>query len=1134
METVTAEKVAADIAWQVESLLISAAVSVIATTPIAGALVYAGLNILKGYLDIREQKNIIRAHTFHSEDYRGTEVLSDDWIFDDWFGGMMTTGLTGNQYGVYMPVIYETRKHRYEGQLILAPYSDEKKTTTTLAFNSENIWDMFDSNINNINLDYSLQSRSYMGYSDLDDVRLIKFFKESGLDETNEVMYAPNSITYLENEIARTSDENNDYFMDTVLPYMHDYYPIMTFVDSEQYASLPEFYEDYPIIVSDEVYEDKLKDQYDRFFKVWERSDEQEFRIIPKNSPHTIKADIEYIEVYIVTYKEEFFVTYKHIDTIAKDDYEFDEVSGKLVFEKDIIDDFNDAIDKKEQANNYYDYCIILEFFVEKYRSIDDTGELTSEQMEQIATMQSIQASVLEYYYQFQLATESQQKLNEIAYTVVITVISTAITLGIGSATGIAKGSLIGLATEPLEEVFIDPLIESVSTGITRELGGDQYAELIVSTLAESARESQFGIFATQQQYQQKKALKAQGYNDVEIRQIMKGKHEQVILQKEEQSTARKVAKAALLTLSIFSLASLGIGGSMLFGSLGTMGFATASAFLIASGKLSFKDSFSVAIDKESLADIFEHVKSGMLIGDPLEGLFPAWDDPVYNGKLYIWSEYMEYIAFGGMEAGDPIGISEFFEVSDFQKSRQKPTQEFWQKFVEQIMEKTGKTYIDLARQAQYGDKRMETLLKNAYGTPKTIMVARGERDSSDIDETRPIFNRANKKGIFSTMQLIDNICEELAKIVPKNELWRGKLADYKVGTFLGQSQNFLKHTRDRIKNINPDYTFSKELLMAFIDNLYYTFGQNAKKCIDNINQYMEKNQNLKEYSKQQYQIHNPDLKADYFDVIDSIEEAYWLGFLCADGSITSGRTNKIRYQIAIELSIKDKDQLIKFCESIGLNPDKIGERDREIDGKVYRTTYIEFTCKPMYETLERIKFKGSPQFSNREYLLGWLLGFYDGDGISKRTDICSSDRHLLEQIKDKFNIRYEVKLKLDPNDLSDDVIIKTNKPLWRLALGATLFNELLRNYKYSLERKRHFMDEYREVYENLKVLIGNKDNLQKLVENFPKQLISDELGINIKTLSKLMKEWEVTAPIQKKNDYNKIQEILPKYLGES
>ena len=124
--------------------------------------------------------------------------------------------------------------------------------------------------------------------------------------------------------------------------------------------------------------------------------------------------------------------------------------------------------------------------------------------------------------------------------------------------------------------------------------------------------------------------------------------------------------------------------------------------------------------------------------------------------------------------------------------------------------------------------------------------------------------------------------------------------------------------------------------------------------------------------------------------------------------------------------------------------------------------------------------------------------------------------------------------LKLNPSDLSDDVIIKSNKPIWRLTMGATLFNELLRNYKNSMERKRHFMNEYREIYENLKKLIGSENNLQKLVENFPKQLIADELGINIKTLSKLMKEWGVIAPRQKKNDYSKIQEILPEYLGES
>ena len=47
-----------------------------------------------------------------------------------------------------------------------------------------------------------------------------------------------------------------------------------------------------------------------------------------------------------------------------------------------------------------------------------------------------------------------------------------------------------------------------------------------------------------------------------------------------------------------------------------------------------------------------------------------------------------------------------------------------------------------------------------------------------------------------------------------------------------------------------------------------------------------------------------------YFNVIDSEDKAYWLGFLFADGCVRKTKTGS---QVVLKLSVKDENHLIKF-----------------------------------------------------------------------------------------------------------------------------------------------------------------------------------------------------------------------------
>lgn len=385
--------------------------------------------------------------------------------------------------------------------------------------------------------------------------------------------------------------------------------------------------------------------------------------------------------------------------------------------------------------------------------------------------------------------------------------------------------------------------------------------------------------------------------------------------------------------------------------------------------------------------------------------------------------------------------------------------------------------------------------------------------------EFRSFYNK--EENAYSTLNLIGDLCDEIAKLVPKTQLYGGTLSYSKVSKFLGQGKLFLKHIKSRITNLNdpgynPDYKFSIERLLSFKVSLKADFGDSAIKCLNLIKKYEDKNDNLKDSINQQWHLNNPKLRVNFFNKIDNKEKAYWFGFLCADGSLDytiNKKNKKLRYQIRIELSVYDKDQLKRFCRTIGLDLNKIKEREKEImykgECKKYHMAYIQFTCKPMAEDLLNHNFasskaerKNMPKLGDRDLMLAWLLGYYDGDGLQGRTDILSANRDFLENIRKFFDIQFGVRKDHEDNNV------------WSLTLGASLFNEMIMNYKYSLERKRKSFDENPRsgVIDQLRTLIS-KELLQELIYQYPVYKLAEMYKVYKGTFSKFIKEMGVIIP---------------------
>lgn len=116
-----------------------------------------------------------------------------------------------------------------------------------------------------------------------------------------------------------------------------------------------------------------------------------------------------------------------------------------------------------------------------------------------------------------------------------------------------------------------------------------------------------------------------------------------------------------------------------------------------------------------------------------------------------------------------------------------------------------------------------------------------------------------------------------------------------------------------------------------------------------------------------------------YFELIDSSEKAYWLGFLYADGYVTSGD------RWGLELTSADKDHMQNLLNAIDCNC-RIKERTRNGNN----SCLFQIKNKRMYASLVNdgivrnktgiLKFP-SQEIVGRNFYADFIRGFFDGDG---------------------------------------------------------------------------------------------------------------------------------------------------------
>ncbi|MFX1499789.1 MAG: hypothetical protein ACFFDH_02350 [Promethearchaeota archaeon] len=271
---------------------------------------------------------------------------------------------------------------------------------------------------------------------------------------------------------------------------------------------------------------------------------------------------------------------------------------------------------------------------------------------------------------------------------------------------------------------------------------------------------------------------------------------------------------------------------------------------------------------------------------------------------------------------------------------------------------------------------------------------------------------------------------------------------------------------------------------------------------------------------------YHPKIKLNYFKEIDTKEKAYWLGFIYADGGLSYLTPNKrfIRFHFGLDIKDKDSREMVyHLANTLGIEKEYVKPCSR---GNMLRfvitNNILAFNLNEHGVIIGKRKSKNIelPEFNSRELNLSFLLGYYDGDGTEGSTVITSGSKKFLEQIKKKYSIAYELRYKKSESIINGK---KVNGEGWDLALGANLFNDMMRNYQSSMPRKRKIFETPKEKSERMKQACINRaklkinnnflENLKKLVWEMPLYKIANAYNISVSRISDFCKQYQIDKP---------------------
>ena len=203
------------------------------------------------------------------------------------------------------------------------------------------------------------------------------------------------------------------------------------------------------------------------------------------------------------------------------------------------------------------------------------------------------------------------------------------------------------------------------------------------------------------------------------------------------------------------------------------------------------------------------------------------------------------------------------------------------------------------------------------------------------------------------------------------------------------------------------------------------------------------------------------------FDIIDSEEKAYWLGFFYADAYNCD-----ISNTFTISLKEEDYNHLIKLANFVGLPSEKVIKYNAKINSKQYPSCTIRLYSKYFCEQMIKLGAPRAKSFNikfpfwlDKSLYFHFIRGLFDGDGCltyrkkykEYKWSIVGT-KEICEYIKDIY--------KEKNIDLNYYLISKTGNNTYNLESGGNLKIEKICNLLY--DGSKIYLD---RKYNNYKIL---------------------------------------------------------------
>lgn len=228
------------------------------------------------------------------------------------------------------------------------------------------------------------------------------------------------------------------------------------------------------------------------------------------------------------------------------------------------------------------------------------------------------------------------------------------------------------------------------------------------------------------------------------------------------------------------------------------------------------------------------------------------------------------------------------------------------------------------------------------------------------------------------------------------------------------------------------------------------------------------------------------DYNEDCFDIINTEEKAYWLGFLYADGTVD----DLAKFEFKVALAWKDRDHVVKLRDFV-CPGHAFSDYIARIKGKEYPATKLVITNKVLVKALiskgcvpnKSLVLKFPTEDIVPTHLIHhFIRGYFDGDGHVGAYPRDEGNR-MVYQARFVGTLRFLNKV----NEIFEQVVglpktkvmQKQNQESYALQKGGPNYVDRIGQYLYKdattyLERKKIIFDQLHETLKPIGVLGGN------------------------------------------------------------